>query len=473
MTKAQILVPSVRIGDAVGEHTFQLCRTLRERYDEVTILANDAPGPLPPDMTEVVRRVKPHHSEQADLTIVQYPLWFPLAERVRDMAGARIFWYHGVTPPALWGSQRDVELLRDSQVRTALAWHAHLAVAASPFTARELHESCGYPAERIRVVPLPIDASAFAAPPDEQTLAELRQRWGLEGRRVMLFIGRVAGNKRIDLLIQAMARLKSSHPDLALLVVGDDQYNAAAQELARAFAGQARELGVDDQVIFTGRVESVVPYLHLADAFLLPSQHEGFGAPLVEAMAAGAPVIASASGAMPWVLAAENDDNGEPAGLLFTPGDVDDLVRQITRLLDDPELAQALVARGRTRAGDFGPDFFARNALEVVDEAVALSADPTPFDAMLGQTLYPEADIAIHDYQVRSNAPLAGPLIEWTRTQMTSHLKEPYIDKIVARQVRYNQMLASELDYLHAQLRQIENQIEALRGERSGDSDGM
>lgn len=467
MTKAQILVPSVRIGDAVGEHTLQLCRVLRRRYDEVTILTNDAPGPLPPDMTEAVRRVKPHHLEQADLTIVQYPLWFPLAERVRDMAGARIFWYHGVTPPDLWGSQRDVELLRDSQVRTALAWHAHLAVTASPFTARELHESCGYPEERIRVIPLPVDVSAFAAPPGEQALAELRQRWGLEGRRVLLFIGRIAGNKRIDLLIQAMARLKTSHPDLILLVVGDDQYNAAAQELARTFAQQVQELGLDDRVIFTGRVESVVPYFHLADAFLLPSQHEGFGAPLVEAMAAGVPVIASASGAMPWVLAAENNDDGEPAGLLFTPGDVDDLVNQITRLLDEPGLAQALVERGRIRAGDFGPDLFARNALDAVDEAVALRAEPTPFDAMLGQTLYPQADISIHDYQVRSNAPLVGPLIEWTRTQMTSHLKEPYIDKIVARQVRYNQMLASELDYLHAQLRQIESQIEALREEEN------
>jgi hypothetical protein len=88
---------------------------------------------------------------------------------------------------------------------------------------------------------------------------------------------------------------------------------------------------------------------------------------------------------------------------------------------------------------------------------------------MLGQTLYPQADIAIHDYRVRSNAPLVGPLIEWTRTQMTSHLKEPYIDKIMARQVRYNQMLASELDYLHAQMRQIEVRIEALRGERGDD----
>jgi hypothetical protein len=107
----------------------------------------------------------------------------------------------------------------------------------------------------------------------------------------------------------------------------------------------------------------------------------------------------------------------------------------------------------------------------VVDEAITLSNEPTLFDAMLGQTLYPQADIAIHEYRVRSNAPLVGPLIAWPRTQMPSHLKEPYIDKIVARQVRYNQMLATELDYLHAQLRQIENQIEALRGEQNDDSE--
>jgi glycosyltransferase involved in cell wall biosynthesis len=469
MTKAQILVPSVRVGDAVGEHTFQLCRVLRQRYDQTSILINYAPGPLPPDMTETVRRVKPQHLEQADLTIVQYPLWFPLAERVRDMAGARVFWYHGVTPPDLWGSQRDVELLRDSQIRTALAWHAHLVVADSPFTAQELHQSSDFPLDRIRIAPLGIDTSRFSAAPDASELARIRQKWALEGRQVLLFVGRIAGNKRIDLLIDALARLRDRRPAIKLLVIGDNQYNDAAQEIFPALSQQVEALDLGDQVVFTGRVDSIIPYLHVADIFLLPSQHEGFGVPLVEAMAAGAPVIASASGAMPWVLAAENDGQGEPAGLLFAPGDVDDLVRQIAHLLDDPELAQRLVARGRIRARDFGPDIFTRNALAVVDEAITLSNEPTLFDAMLGQTLYPQADIAIHDYRVRSNAPLVGPLIEWTRTQMTSHLKEPYIDKIMARQVRYNQMLASELDYLHAQMRQIEARIEALRGERGDD----
>ncbi len=79
-----------------------------------------------------------------------------------------------MTPPEHWPVPEERDLLRTSQIRTELANYAHLAVAASPFTASELHTQSGYPADQVRVIPLGVDIEAFSATPDRAELARLR-----------------------------------------------------------------------------------------------------------------------------------------------------------------------------------------------------------------------------------------------------------------------------------------------------------
>ena len=166
-------------------------------------------------------------------------------------------------------------------------------------------------------------------------------------------MGRVAGNKRIDVAIDALARLAPDHPDLHLLIVGDDRSGIATQVLAGELRRRAQEVGIANRITFTGRVPDVAPYYHLADVFVHPSRHEGFGVPLVEAMAAGAPVVASASGAMPWLLdaGATGDEGGAgAAGLLFAPDDAEQLADRVAELLARPDLyCAALGARAAAR----------------------------------------------------------------------------------------------------------------------------
>src|SRR5690606_11951008 len=83
------------------------------------------------------------YTPTSGLTILQYTGWFALAERVRDAPGPTLFWYHGVTPPEFAGAEALRAQLQTGQLRTVLAWQAHLAVAASPFTAQELHRLSG------------------------------------------------------------------------------------------------------------------------------------------------------------------------------------------------------------------------------------------------------------------------------------------------------------------------------------------
>jgi hypothetical protein len=365
-----------------------------------------------------------------------------------------------------------LETVQTSEVRTELAWHAHLAVAASPFTADELHRHSDYPRSRIHVVPLRVDVNALAQPPGEQLLTDLRRQWGAEGKRILLYVGRIAGNKRIDLLIHALAQLQRSN--LMLLVVGNTMLNDASRILHPELEALAAQLGVADRVVFTGRVPEVTPYLHLADIVLLPSQHEGFGVPVAEGMAAGTPVIASASGALPWIVGADQPDK-PPAGLLFRESNVDDLVTQITRLLDDPNLRNSLVAQGRIRVQDFGPDRFAANVLSVVEEAMTFAQqDRPPAYSLATPPLASYADIVIRDYRVRSGAPVVGKLIEWVRTNSTTHVKEAYLDRILERQVNYNRLLAVEVAALQNELTGLRTQLNELRRQikaaNSGDS---
>jgi glycosyltransferase involved in cell wall biosynthesis len=463
---ADILTPTARRGDATGQHTLDLARALRKAQVQVAICCDGVPGSMPEDLHAVTSQVHAGaYHNQSDLVIVQYPSWYSLADRLRGLNSAALFWYHGVTPPDLWGTSIDRALLKISEHNTDLAWHAHLAIAASPFTADELHRHSGYPRQCIRVVPLSIDVAAFAQRPAERILADLRKRWGVTAKRVLLYIGRIAGNKRIDLVIDALARLANDFPDLHLLIVGDAASSNAARELASRLRHQVALANLEGRVTFTGRVEEQQPYYHIAELLILPSQHEGFGAPLVEAMAAGAPVIASTNGAMPWVLHGEQEE--QPAGLLFHSGDGADLARQLRRLLVDQELRQTLVARGRARAQEFTPQQFGRRVAAVLAEVSELATMPPPSAQRRQSPLHTFADIALREYRVHSRLPLVGRWIERLRGASTSHLKDAYLDRIVEQQVYYNRVVADELGTLHEELLRLQSEIEKLSASKA------
>jgi len=509
-----ILINTLRLGDATSQHTFELARALVQAGHDVRILANFPLGPLPDDLRDHIRQVHPgDYTSSADLTIVEYPLWYPLAEHIRERPGARIFWYHGVTDPALWPTQNGTDMLRNSLARTSLARHAHLAVATSPFTAAELNRHAGLSPERIRIVPLGIDLRAFADPSLQQKTEDLRQRLSLGQRRVLLYVGRAAEHKRIDMLIDATAQLcggdatstgdvdenvrlaaaptepaslpqdwrpggrkTTGEADIHLLLVGDQESTVETRALTERLQAQARRLNVEDRITFVGRVDDVAPYYHLAHIYLQASQHEGFGVPLVEAMAAGTPVVATRAGAAVWVLGGDAGVRGESeeigdygeigdglAGLIFEPGDVSGLAGQVRRLLDDGKLYARLQARGRERARTFSLSHFQRNAAGAVEAALALSRQGLPETPSRDDPLFAAADVAFRDYRVRSGAPLVGSLIEWARTNATTHIKEAYVDRMVEQQVNYNRQLAEQIITLRQSMEALQTQLAELQ----------
>jgi glycosyltransferase involved in cell wall biosynthesis len=141
-------------------------------------------------------------------------------------------------------------------------------------------------------------------------------------------------------VVSAFATVHRQLPDARLVLVGDG-------ELRPALVEQVDKAGLEGSVEFVGVVDNVWPYLHDADVFALASRSETFGMVVVEAMAAGLPVVAPPVGGIPELVTPGL--NGE----LFPPGDCDALAAKILRLLRSPELRTRMGAAARRSARAF------------------------------------------------------------------------------------------------------------------------
>ncbi|HXF60245.1 MAG TPA: glycosyltransferase family 1 protein [Caldilineaceae bacterium] len=469
--------------DAIGQCLIHQLRFHRRRGDAVQVYTQHPPEGIPAGLGDAVQVVEPARLlarrdpffRDADLYVYHYPGYYELLETLKTLdKGAALFYYHNVTPPALWGAVAGLEALARGQAAVRkLAPYADWIVTVSPFNAEELARDHGCPPEHIRVLPLAVPLDAFTPGPPDPALV---RRYGLEGCRTILFVGRLAGNKRVDLLVEALPLVQRAIPNARLLIVGDDRSNPAFVEIAAQLRRRAKQLGVADHVIFAGRVDDLPPYYRLADVYASASLHEGFGVPLIEAMACGVPVVASRATAHPWVV-------GE-AGLLCEPGQAEDLAEKISQVLADDRLHGELVQRGLVRVRDFSLEQFNAGWAKIVDEATAwLTARPyrpaaLPSVAELEgrralldlplaeeiEQLGKAADAVLQPYTVRSAAPIVGPLIAWLRRNLTSHLREPYLDPTLRRQETFNLLVVHTL-------RQVSRLLERGQPPASGSTD--
>jgi glycosyltransferase involved in cell wall biosynthesis len=158
----------------------------------------------------------------------------------------------------------------------------------------------------------------------------------LSKRKEIISVGRLSAEKGQAGLLQAFATLSNDRPDAALVIVGDGPEGAALRAMAA-------RLGIADRVTFTGRLSEPDTLRRIAAAhvLVLPSFMEGLPIVLMEAMAAGTPVVASRVAGIPELV-----DDGRN-GLLFTPSKWDELAGCMRRLLDDDALRERFAEQGR------------------------------------------------------------------------------------------------------------------------------
>jgi glycosyltransferase involved in cell wall biosynthesis len=226
--------------------------------------------------------------------------------------------------------------------------HADGVFAISHAAAEDFVRTLGVPRERIDVTPLGIDAAggdASGAPAlgiDPAAAASaagrLRARLGLGAERVVLCVAQKRPYKNLHRLVRALAELEA---DVVLVLPG------AATAYEAELRALARELGVAARVRFPEWLSDAEldELYRLSDVFVLPSLIEGFGLPVLEAMARGVPVACSNVSALPEVAG--------DAALLFDPERQEEITGAIRRLLADGALAERLRARGRERVARF------------------------------------------------------------------------------------------------------------------------
>ncbi len=220
-------------------------------------------------------------------------------------------------------------------------WNARtgrIIIADSQATARDLTTYFGVAPERLRVAYL-------GGPPVEDVppRPEILARYGLPPR-YFLFVGTLQPRKNVARLIRAFAQVARQDGDVVLALGGQ------AGRGADALRGLIDRLGLGDRVRWLGYLpDADRPSLYAgAAAFVFPSLYEGFGMPVLEAMAWGAPVIASTTSSLPEVVG--------DAGLLVDPYDVDGLARAMAEVMTDPKLRERLLIAGRRRAATFSWD---------------------------------------------------------------------------------------------------------------------
>jgi len=342
-----------------AEHDYVLFTRRPERY-----------GPALPDLDRPnIARM----AVDAPLTNLRQQVTLPLALRQQ-----RLDLYHSpafflpVALPLLWRGPTvvgmfDVNFLRLREnwragrraVYLSLALQVPIAarqatriVTLSESSARDITRLLRVPPRKITVVPA-APRDLFRAPPDEGDVARVRARYG----RFFLSAGVLAPQKNLARVIRAFARL--DEPDATLVLAG----RPAGDYVETMLRPLARKLGVAERVVFVGTTsdEELRALYHAALALVYPSLGEGFGLPIVEAMACGCPVITSTISSMPEVAG--------DAALLVDPRDDDAITAALCSVLGDPALRERLIVRGHTRAALFTWDEAARGTLRCYEDA--------------------------------------------------------------------------------------------------------
>jgi glycosyltransferase involved in cell wall biosynthesis len=339
------------VGDrgGVGWHTYYLLREMLAAQPNVTFVAYLRPGSVPPEETR-------HWSGADRLTWVTSSKWSMRGRGRID----RLDLYHGtnfrmhtmgryggiVTIHDLW-LERFPEYSpkflgqRLSSIKTKrTARRANKVVTVSKFSARELTELFGLPAEHIVVIPNGVSED-FSPRQDTGAFTALKQRIGLTADRFILFIGGADPRKNHRVVMEAASYMPAHLEKTMLVFAGSPRHSFGSYE------DTARRYGITGRVLYPGRLsrtELQLLYAY-ADLFIFPSLYEGFGMPVLEAMACGAPVITSKTTALAEIAG--------DAAMLVDPTNAREMAQSMRQVIEDEALRASLKTKGLAQAKQY------------------------------------------------------------------------------------------------------------------------
>jgi glycosyltransferase involved in cell wall biosynthesis len=233
--------------------------------------------------------------------------------------------------------------------------HASKIICVSDFTKKDIRELYNADLNKIKVIYNGYNKLLYQPVKNKDKTDKTIEKYGIT-KPYLLYIGRLEQKKNTPALIEAFANYKEKQKDriLKLVLVGDAGFGYDEVKYA------IREFNLDNEVITPGWVEEIdLPYIYDgATAFVFPSRYEGFGIPLIQAMACGVPAVASWASSIPEVAG--------DAALFFNPHDIDSISDAIEKVINDKTLRIKLIEKGKQRAQNFSWEKSARETLSFI-----------------------------------------------------------------------------------------------------------
>jgi L-malate glycosyltransferase len=332
-------VPAAHKGDAIGDSARRVRGFLRSMGHDSEIYALTTDDELRHD----IRAFSEPESRRGDVTIFHFALPSPMSAAFASLSHGRILQYHNVTPARFFAPYapslfRLASLARDDLAN--LAPVTDLALGDSAYNRQELHE-LGF--MRTAVMPIAVDTERLTSAPPQPALDEL-----LDDEFVnFLFVGRIAPNKKIEDHIKLAEQYKR-YIDANYRFIFVGRYDVVPRYYSAIRALMAEYQMLPERFLFTGRVpdSELAAYYRASSVYISLSEHEGFCAPLVEAMAMDVPVLAYSAAAVPDTLGG--------AGVQFAPKDLEYAAELLGMLAFEDTPREEVLAGQRRRLHDFG-----------------------------------------------------------------------------------------------------------------------
>ncbi len=233
---------------------------------------------------------------------------------------------------------------------------AKAIITDSEYSKKDIIEILGVAEKKINVIPLGI-SKEYKPIRDINSIENIKKTYGIIGRYIF-YVGNFKPHKNLRRVIEAYAGINKEFSDVKLVLGGKrDKFVPLLEE-------QVNNLGIGDSVIFTDFIKDEdLPYFYSgAEVFIYPSLYEGFGLPVLEAMACGTPVICSNTTSLPEVVG--------DIGMLINPEDVKNISSAIITLLKADKLREDLRKKGLERAKEFTVEKYSLKILSLIESII-------------------------------------------------------------------------------------------------------
>ena len=332
------ILPTLSFGDAIGNDTLALKGAIRDMGYETEVYAENIDKRLPAGSGLDISKLS--GLKKDDIILYHKSTGTDLTFRIDEFKCRRIMIYHNITPPEFFRpyspaatalteyGYKGVEYLKDK---------IDYCLAVSSYNRSDLLRM-GYTCP-IDIRPILIRFEDYKQTPDEETIRKYS-----DGKKNLIFVGRIAPNKKQEDVIRAFYHYKKLNPKSRLILVGS---YSGMENYYNRLVKYAAALGLKDDVVFTGHIKfsAILAFYRIADVFVCMSAHEGFCVPLAEAMFFDVPIVALDTSAISDTLGG--------SGFLVDDNDPVFVSRVIDRVLNDEALRNELISGQRRRLKDF------------------------------------------------------------------------------------------------------------------------